>query len=372
MGVVFRAVQEPLGREVALKVLPPEFSANASRVKRFQREAEAVSKLDHPHIIPIYAFGKFGGFHYYAMKLVKRRDAREDRRHDAGRHRVDVGAPGHLLDQFASRLTAARSAGPRTTGNRAVIVRRTAGDQACTGRHRPPDRRPQAGSAGSRRDSRPRPRRPHPPHRGQGRRRHRARARPADPPPRRQAREHHRRRARRAVRARLRPRARRVRSRPLRLARALRHSVLHGARAGFRRSRLAATDVWGLGVTLYEVLVAQAALHRAPRATPSSTRSALTTPPIAPLAQPGRVARARGRRPPRDRARARPPLSRHARLRRRPHRVLEGRPPSVLPEGRVSRVYRQVTRHRIPTPVLLLVVVVVAALCIWIGLHLAG
>jgi serine/threonine protein kinase len=71
MGVVFKAVQDPLGREVALKVLPPEFSASPQRVKRFQREAEAVSKLDHPHIIPIYAFGKFGGYHYYAMKLVR-------------------------------------------------------------------------------------------------------------------------------------------------------------------------------------------------------------------------------------------------------------------------------------------------------------
>jgi serine/threonine protein kinase len=71
MGVVFRAIQDPLGREVALKVLPAEFSASPSRVKRFQREAEAVSKLDHPHIIPIYAFGKVGGYHYYAMKLVR-------------------------------------------------------------------------------------------------------------------------------------------------------------------------------------------------------------------------------------------------------------------------------------------------------------
>ncbi len=71
MGVVFRAIQQPLGREVALKVLPQEFGAMPSRVKRFQREAEAISRLDHPHIIPIYAFGKFGGYHYFAMKLVK-------------------------------------------------------------------------------------------------------------------------------------------------------------------------------------------------------------------------------------------------------------------------------------------------------------
>jgi serine/threonine protein kinase len=71
MGVVFRAVQEPLEREVALKVLPPEFSAHPSRVRRFQREAEAVSRLDHPHIIPIYAFGKSGGYHYFAMKFVR-------------------------------------------------------------------------------------------------------------------------------------------------------------------------------------------------------------------------------------------------------------------------------------------------------------
>jgi serine/threonine protein kinase len=71
MGVVYRAVQQPLGREVALKVLPPEFTALPSRVKRFQREAEAVSKLDHPHIVPLYAFGRAGGYHYFAMKFVR-------------------------------------------------------------------------------------------------------------------------------------------------------------------------------------------------------------------------------------------------------------------------------------------------------------
>jgi serine/threonine protein kinase len=71
MGVVYRALQQPLGREVALKVLPPEFTALPSRVKRFQREAEAVSKLDHAHIVPLYAFGKAGGYHYFAMKFVR-------------------------------------------------------------------------------------------------------------------------------------------------------------------------------------------------------------------------------------------------------------------------------------------------------------
>jgi serine/threonine protein kinase len=70
MGVVYLARQRSLGRRVALKVLPKELTVDAMYVGRFKREAEAVSRLDHTHIVPVIAVGEENGNHYIAMKFV--------------------------------------------------------------------------------------------------------------------------------------------------------------------------------------------------------------------------------------------------------------------------------------------------------------
>lgn len=70
MGTVYEAVDEPLGRTVALKVLPPELAREAAFVRRFQRETRTLSTLDHPGIVKILDVGSEGGFHYYAMEFV--------------------------------------------------------------------------------------------------------------------------------------------------------------------------------------------------------------------------------------------------------------------------------------------------------------
>ncbi len=57
MGAVYRAVQEPLGREVALKVIAPALTVDADAVARFHREAKASSSLTHPNIVTVYDFG---------------------------------------------------------------------------------------------------------------------------------------------------------------------------------------------------------------------------------------------------------------------------------------------------------------------------
>jgi len=71
MGLVYRAVQMKLNRTVALKVLPAIVgTASPSAVARFRREATAAARLHHTHIVPIYDFGESRDAYYYAMELV--------------------------------------------------------------------------------------------------------------------------------------------------------------------------------------------------------------------------------------------------------------------------------------------------------------
>ena len=60
MGEVYRATDTNLKRQVALKVLPAALAADAERLARFQREAEVLAALNHPHIAAIYGLEKSG------------------------------------------------------------------------------------------------------------------------------------------------------------------------------------------------------------------------------------------------------------------------------------------------------------------------
>jgi serine/threonine protein kinase/Tfp pilus assembly protein PilF len=71
MGVVYEAEQISLKRRVALKVLPFAATMDPRQLVRFQNEARAAASLEHPHIVPVYAVGCERGVHYYAMKFIE-------------------------------------------------------------------------------------------------------------------------------------------------------------------------------------------------------------------------------------------------------------------------------------------------------------
>lgn len=70
MGVVYEAVQMSLNRHVALKVLPFASGLDEVRLQRFRNEANAAAALHHTNIVPVYAVGSDRGVHYYAMQMI--------------------------------------------------------------------------------------------------------------------------------------------------------------------------------------------------------------------------------------------------------------------------------------------------------------
>jgi eukaryotic-like serine/threonine-protein kinase len=110
MGVVYEAVQESLGRNVALKVVH-QVQLDPRRLQRFQREAQAVARLHHTNIVPIFAVGEHEGLAYYAMQYIRGRgldallaDWRRDaapRGDDCRRFVARIGIQGAEALQYA-------------------------------------------------------------------------------------------------------------------------------------------------------------------------------------------------------------------------------------------------------------------------------
>ncbi|HAK96244.1 MAG TPA: hypothetical protein DCM87_14945 [Planctomycetes bacterium] len=112
MGAVFEAVQESLGRRVALKVLPGSFALDRTRIERFRREARATARIHHPNIVPVYEVGEADGTHYYAMEyiagatldtlLARARDDAARTKHRKGSSTSDPAFIAHVVAEIAA------------------------------------------------------------------------------------------------------------------------------------------------------------------------------------------------------------------------------------------------------------------------------
>ena len=107
MGEVYLAEDKKLRRHVALKLLPRSMVADRERLRRFQREALAVSALNHPNILTIFEFDSIDGKHFIAAEYVNG----ETLRSRLKRERLDVADALEIATQIVSALQAAHKAG---------------------------------------------------------------------------------------------------------------------------------------------------------------------------------------------------------------------------------------------------------------------
>ena len=106
MGVVFEAVQETLGRRVALKVLPRATLLTGNQLARFRHEAKIAARLHHTNIVPVYGSGETEGYHWYAMQFIAGQSL--DQWREAQQERPPQGpGPWASRARFVARVGAA-------------------------------------------------------------------------------------------------------------------------------------------------------------------------------------------------------------------------------------------------------------------------
>jgi serine/threonine-protein kinase len=76
-GTVYKAIDQKLGRTVVLKILPAELTVKEANLKRFEREAQLASALDHPNICTIFDMDEANGLHYIAMQFIDGKNVRQ-------------------------------------------------------------------------------------------------------------------------------------------------------------------------------------------------------------------------------------------------------------------------------------------------------
>jgi Tol biopolymer transport system component len=107
MGEVYRATDTSLGREVAIKVLPPEVAADPERLGRFRREAQLLAALNHPNVAAIHGLEEAEGKPFLALELVEGEDLKER----LARGAIPVDEALEIAKQVAEALEEAHNKG---------------------------------------------------------------------------------------------------------------------------------------------------------------------------------------------------------------------------------------------------------------------
>jgi serine/threonine-protein kinase len=107
MGKVYLAQDTRLGRKIALKVLPKEFTQDPDRVRRFEQEARAASALNHPNIITIFEIGRLADAHYIATEFIEGQTLRQRMKQS----RIELRQALDIACQIVSAIAAAHEAG---------------------------------------------------------------------------------------------------------------------------------------------------------------------------------------------------------------------------------------------------------------------
>jgi serine/threonine protein kinase len=108
IGIVYRATDTRLARQVALKVLPPQYGGDETFRTRFLRESRIAASIDHPGVIPIYEAGEADGRLYIAMRHVDGADLGALLREEGA---LDPERAVELVSQLAEAVDAAHAAG---------------------------------------------------------------------------------------------------------------------------------------------------------------------------------------------------------------------------------------------------------------------
>ncbi len=106
-GAVYRAFQEVVGREVAIKIILPQYANHPDFIRRFEAEAQLVARLEHIHIVPLYDYWREPGGAYLIMRWLHGGSLRSVLQ----RGPLTPEHTSHLLDQIASALAAAHRRG---------------------------------------------------------------------------------------------------------------------------------------------------------------------------------------------------------------------------------------------------------------------
>ena len=102
-GIVYRAFQAVVGREVAIKVIQPGIANQAEFIRRFEAEAQIVARLEHPHIVPLYDYWRDPGGAYLVMRYLRGGNLRKELKQGS----LSPEKTSRILDQISGALALA-------------------------------------------------------------------------------------------------------------------------------------------------------------------------------------------------------------------------------------------------------------------------